>query len=93
VTAPELLTEEQAARLLLMSARSLRDLRRQGLIGFVQITARKIAYRPEDCREYVATRMRRQAPPADPLPKGTRRPAKGPAVAGQIVPFSQRNKR
>lgn len=89
---PVLLTEAEAAEHLRIGCRTLRDLRNKGKIKFVRVTARNIAYRPEHLEEYVALCVQRQDEPADPMPKGKRRSAKGPAVAGVIVPFSQRNK-
>lgn len=84
----QLLTEEQAAERLLMSPRTLRDIRRRGEIRYVALTTRKIAYRPEDCDEYVAAHVRVESPasPSKPPPK----PAKGRGA--QIVPFSQRKR-
>ena len=84
-----LLTEEQAAARLLMAPRTLREYRRMGQIRYVAITARKIGYRPEDCDEYVAARVRVEVPPvkADPTPK--RKAGRG-APSAQIIPFSQR---
>lgn len=82
-----LLSEAEAAARLLVSARTLRDIRRQGRIKYVAITARKIAYRPEDCEEYVAAHVRVESPanPSSPPPKLAK--GKGPC---EIIPFSQR---
>ena len=88
----ELLTEQQAADRLHMGERTLRDLRRRGLIRYVALTARKIAYRPEDCDEYVASRLRLSQPVPDPLPRQRRKKTGSPAAQGVIVPFSQRKK-
>lgn len=88
-----LLTEAEAAERLRLAPRTLRELRSKGKITFVRLTARNIAYRPEDCDEYVALCLQRQQPASDPMPRGRRRIAKGPDAAGVIVPFSQRNKR
>ena len=88
-----LLTEKEAAERLRIAPRTLRELRAKGAIQYVALTARKIAYRPEDCEAYVATRLRTETPAADPNAKGRRRMPKGPAVSSQIIPFSQRKKR
>lgn len=87
----ELIAEEEAARRLLMSPRTLRDLRRAGLIRYVRLTPRKIAYRPEDCDEYVAAHLCVEVPRHDsPSPKRTRGRT-GPS-RGVVVPFSQRKR-
>ena len=57
-----LLTEEQAAERLLMHPRTLRKLRQAGRIRYVQTTARKIAYRPEDCAAFVEEQTRQETP-------------------------------
>lgn len=87
-----LLTEREAAERLRLAPRTLRELRSMGKISYVRLTPRNIAYRPEDCDEYVASCLQRQTPAQDPRPKGIKRSA-APAKAGGIVPFSQRNKR
>ncbi|AOR76297.1 helix-turn-helix domain-containing protein [Novosphingobium resinovorum] len=88
-----LLTEAEAAERLRLAPRTLRELRSKGKITYVKLTARNIAYRPEDCDEYVALCIQRQQLVADPLAGGRRRVVRGPAAGGEIVPFSQRNKR
>ncbi|WP_395326885.1 helix-turn-helix domain-containing protein [Novosphingobium sp. BL-8H] len=84
-----LLTEKEAADMLRIAPRTLRELRAKGAIQYVALTARKIAYRPEDCAAYVATRLRTERPATDPNAKGRRRIVKGPTAGGQIIPFSQ----
>ncbi|PXA99936.1 hypothetical protein DMC47_00780 [Nostoc sp. 3335mG] len=55
----ELLTSDEAAARLHLSTRTLRELRRNGLIRYIAITDRKILYRPEDCEDYIASRARK----------------------------------
>ena len=55
----DLLTSDQAAALLHVSTRTLRQLRQNGLIRYIAITDRKILYRPEDCEDYIASRARK----------------------------------
>jgi excisionase family DNA binding protein len=88
-----LLTETEAAERLRLAPRTLRELRSKGKITFVRLTPRNIAYRAEDVEEYVALCLQRQDEPRDPIAKGKKRSIRGPAVAGVVVPFSQRNKR
>ena len=81
----ELLTEAEAARRLRIGERTLRELRRQGKIRYIALTARKIAYRPEDCAEYLEARLRVNEPcetAARPKRRSQRR-------TGKIIPFSQ----
>ena len=78
-----LLTPDEAAERLRVSERTLRDLKRRGLIRYVAITERRIAYRPEDCDEYIEARVRVDEPcETRPRPKRTGR-------TGKIIPFSQ----
>lgn len=86
----ELLTEEQAARRLGIGAKSLRKLRQQGLISYVAITTRKILYRPEDCDEYVQSRVRREKP-TTPTYNVTR--GRAAARLPRVVPFSEMMRR
>ncbi len=88
----DLLTEEQAAKRLLMSLNSLRAIRKRGAIRYVAITARKIAYRPEDCEAYVQSQLRIEQAPPVAQPKGRRRSVSGQQLSGTVVPFSQRKK-
>lgn len=84
---PFLLSEDQAAKRLLMHPRTLRKLRQQGEIRYVALAGRKIAYRPEDCEAYVQSRLRQD----DPLPRPrARQRAVGNRRGGNIVPFSAR---
>jgi|KBSSwiStaDraftv2_1062776.scaffolds.fasta_scaffold1070907_1 hypothetical protein len=88
-----LLTEEQAAEILHVSPRTLRDLRRHGAIRYVAITARKVGYRPEDCEEYVASRLRVESPAAPMGPPKPKRGKRAASTNGVVVPFSQRMRR
>ena len=83
--APSLLTPEEAARALGVGERTLRDLRKRGLIRYVAVTERKIMYRPEDCEEYIQSRVRQDEPcqPPQRRHKSTRR------RTGNIVPFTK----
>ena len=58
-----LLTPIEAADRLRVSERTLRTLKRQGLIRYIALTERRIAYRAEDCDDYVAARIRQDEPP------------------------------
>lgn len=80
----DLWTEAEAARQLRMGERTLRELRRLGKIRYVALTVRKIAYRPEDCAEYLAGQVRVNEP-CETRPKVKR---SGPR-SGKIIPFSQ----
>lgn len=75
MNAPFLLTEEEAAKQLLVHPRTLRKLRQAGEIRYVALAGRKIAYRPEDCLAYVESRVRLQEV-TDTRRKSTRRPMK-----------------
>lgn len=81
-----LLTEPEAAKRLRIGERTLRNLRANGLIRYVALSTRKIAYRPEDCDEYVESQIKRAEPPrGKPQPKAKisqRKP-------GNVVPFTQ----
>lgn len=93
--ASRLLTEDEAAAFLRIGARTLRELRRTRQIRYVALTARKIAYRLEDCEEYIAGRVRLESAPSvsDQVASGVRGKGRARAAAprsGNIVPFSQR---
>lgn len=82
-----LLTEEEAANRLLVSTRTLRKLRQEGEIRYVALAGRKIAYRLEDCLNYIESRLR----VADPAPVTRPAPtAVGKRRGGNIIPFSVR---
>ena len=84
----QLLTEPEAAEWLRMGERTLRKLRRSGAIRYVALTARKIAYRAEDCEEYVQAQIKRAEPcePSKPPPKGKLNTGRRGNV---VVPFSR----
>jgi hypothetical protein len=63
VTAPELIPEDEAARRLLISPRTLRDLRAKGKIRYVRPSPRVVGYRPEDLTEYLENQARQEEPP------------------------------
>lgn len=85
-----LLSPAEAAQRLDMSERTLRDLKRRGEIRYVALTARKTRYRPEDCDEYIAARVRVDEP-CEIETRCTR--AKRPGrESGKIIPFSQRTR-
>ena len=69
MNAPELISEDEAARRLLISPRTLRDLRAKGKIRYVRPSPRVVGYRPEDLAEY----MERQAQQDQPLCPSTNR--------------------
>ncbi|QHL91257.1 helix-turn-helix domain-containing protein [Sphingomonas changnyeongensis] len=82
---PRLLDSAAAADRLGISERTLRDLRKRGLIRYVAVTERKIMYRPEDCESYIEGRTKIDTPAeanrsARPQP-ARRRP-------GNVVPFT-----
>lgn len=82
-----LLSEEEAAKRLLMHPRTLRKLRQAGEIRYVALAGRKIAYRPEDCEAYVLSRVRAE-PPA---PRSGARPrSAGNRRGGNILTFTAR---
>lgn len=92
-----LLTEEEAAKFLRMSPRTLRELRRTRAIHYVALSARKIAYRIEDCEEYIASRVRLDSAERtdDRASRGKGRRGRKRSVAPRhdnIVPFSQRQR-
>lgn len=49
----DLLTPDEAAARVRVCTKTLRQLRQQGLIRYVQVSPRKIFYRPEDCDAYL----------------------------------------
>lgn len=83
----QLLTEMEAAMRLRIGERTLRGIRQRGEIRYILIGARKIFYRPEDCEEYLAARLRME----QPCQTSTKRRRQRNANVGNIVPFSRRN--
>lgn len=95
MTASRPLTETEAAEFLGIGARTLRELRREGRIRYVALTARKIAYRLEDCEEYIASCVRldsgARASDRSGKVEGARgRKRQAAPRQGNIIPFSQR---
>lgn len=58
-----LLTPREAAKRLLISERTLRDLKRTGAISYVAVGARRIAYREEDLTAFIESRVRQEPSP------------------------------
>jgi hypothetical protein len=88
----QLLTEAQAAERLLISLSNLREIRRRGGIRYVAISTRRIAYRPEDCDDYVISHLRVEEAPPETKSKGRRRSISGARPEANVVPFSQRKR-
>lgn len=80
-----LLTEEEVAKILRVSMRTMRALRGSGQIASIKIADRLIRYSPTDVAAYIAT-ARQQFVSASPRSKSTRTPVTG------IIPFSQRRR-
>jgi excisionase family DNA binding protein len=82
-----LLTPDEAAGRLGVGERTLRDLRKRGLIRYVAVTERKIMYRPEDCEAFSESRSRLADPSTPPKP-----PRKTPPrFSGKVIPFTAMN--
>lgn len=82
-----LLTEHEAAERLRIGERTLRGIRQRGEIRYILIGARKIFYRPEDCEEYLAARIRVE----QPCPTGSKRQRRNAYSDSKIIPFSKRH--
>ena len=80
-----LLSEDEAAQRLLLSPRTLRDLRAKGMIRYIRTSPRKIAYTPDDIAEFIA-KHRCQDEPLCTKPNRTRRAS---GRTGNVVPFSK----
>ena len=80
-----LLDSAAAAEMLGIGERTLRDLRKRGLIRYVLPSERKVAYRPEDLRAYIEARTRQDDPAAPPKSRPRKR-----AGGGKVIPFSGR---
>lgn len=81
-----LLTEAEAAEALGLSARTLRKLRAGGSIRYVALTARRVAYRPQDLEAYVAGRVQMAAPATTQPPRAQRKPRHN----ARVIPFTAR---
>lgn len=82
----DLLTHDQAAARLRVCAKTLRQLRQQGLIRYVAVSARKIFYRPEDCDAYLASCERVDVPQAPTRRRSSSRLRSG----ANVVSFTAR---
>ncbi|WP_414714398.1 helix-turn-helix domain-containing protein [Sphingobium sp.] len=81
MTAPVLLTPEEAAERLHMCAKTLRRLRNEGLIRYVALTERKIRFRPEDCDAFLESRIRESTP----CPSTSRQTRRSSSTTSNIV--------
>jgi excisionase family DNA binding protein len=86
-----LLSPREAAEALMVSERTLRDLKRLGAIRYVAITGRRIAYRRDDVADFINTRVRCDEQVEQPKASKRRASVSG-AAAANIVPFSQRRR-
>lgn len=87
----DLLTEKEAAARLDMGERTLREIRYQGGISYCLMGKRKIRYRPQDCEDYLASRVRVAPSLPASAPGRTGKAARGHRHTGNVVvPFSQR---
>jgi excisionase family DNA binding protein len=83
-----LLTHDQAAARIGVCAKTLRQLRKQGMIRYVAVTGRKIFYRPEDCDAFLESRVTVDVP-AEPT---HRRRGKRLRNGGNVVSFMDRRR-
>ncbi len=60
---PHLITEAEAAALIRVSPRTLRNLRSRGMIRYIRPSPRKVFYTAEDCAEYLAKQTRQDTAP------------------------------
>jgi hypothetical protein len=88
ISGMHLLTSIEAAHRLHICTKTLRKLRRDGAIRYVALTNRKILYRPEDCDEFVQSRLRKMPDTLATSRKGGR--AIISAGGDRIVSFTQR---
>lgn len=82
-----LLTHDEAAARIRVCSKTLRSLRRQGLIRYVAVSARKIFYRPEDCDAYLESCARFDVPQAPTQRRGAGRRLRAEA---NVVSFTAR---
>ncbi|WP_159977833.1 MULTISPECIES: helix-turn-helix domain-containing protein [unclassified Novosphingobium] len=87
---PLLLTEAEAALRLQVCTRTLRKARHSGLLHYVLI-GRSIRYTMADLESYIE--RLRQVQPNCPLKEPTRRISLPSRKGGEIVPFTERNRR
>ncbi|MFN3424850.1 MAG: helix-turn-helix domain-containing protein [Novosphingobium meiothermophilum] len=57
-----LLTEDEAAQSLDISPRTLREIRRRGMIRYIRPSPRKVRYTPEDIDEYLTRQTKQDEP-------------------------------
>jgi hypothetical protein len=84
MTSPALLTPEEAAKRIGVCVKTLRQIRNEGAIPYVAVTARKHFYRPEDCDAFLASRVT-TVQPLRPTRRVTR-----PRQQGNVLGFTQR---
>jgi excisionase family DNA binding protein len=84
-----LLSHEEAADRIGVGEKTLRQLRKQGLIRYVAVTGRLIKYRPEDCDAFVESRLVIDEPC---LPTQRRGPRKRLSTQGNVVSFMARRR-
>jgi hypothetical protein len=73
-----------------MHPRSLRKLRHEGAIPYVNTIGRKIAYRPEDCDAFIQERLRMEPPIDRDRAKGRGRTRPRPQQGGNVHSFMAR---
>lgn len=89
MTHPLLLTEDEAADRLRLSARTLRKARQEGTLRYVLI-GRAVRYTLEDLESFIDS-LRRVQPPCQPHRSSPRVTTRRPKSA-QIVPFTGRRR-
>jgi hypothetical protein len=85
----DLLTHDQAAQRIGVCAKTLRQIRKQGLIRYVAVTQRLIKYRPEDCDAFVESRVKLDVP-AEPTHQHRPRRGKRLSAGPNVVSFTAR---
>ncbi len=80
-----LLSPADAEKRLQISERLLRNLKREGAVRYVALSARRIAYRTDDLDEYIDSRIRKDDP-VSTAPPPRKRAAQRPA---NLIPFSE----
>jgi excisionase family DNA binding protein len=87
MTAPALLTEDEAAAALRVCPRTLRKERQAGRLPYILI-GRRVLYAPSDLETYVERARTTARPAADVMPRGRR--VASNRLSGAIIPFSKR---
>jgi hypothetical protein len=83
----QLLTEDEVAKLICVSPRTLRGLRAQGMIRYIRPSPRKVLYSADDCVDFINRQARQEEPtcPSINLPKAV----SGISISGSnIVAFT-----